>query len=141
MARKDTKLDQLGRIWLFSACSKKDLTTIGRAADEVTVPAGRVLTEEGKPGHEFYLILLGQASVKRGRRKIATLGPGRYFGELSLLDKGPRTATATAETECTVLVLGPREFSGVLDEVPQLAHKLLAALAARIRELDTKVFG
>ena len=140
MARKDTKLDQLGRIWLFSACSKKDLTTIGRAADEVTVPAGRVLTEEGKPGHEFYLILLGQASVKRGRRKVATLGPGRYFGELSLLDKGPRSATVVADTDMTLLVLGQREFSGVMGEAPSVAQKMLGAMAGRLREADAKAF-
>jgi CRP-like cAMP-binding protein len=79
--------------------------------------------------------------VERNGKKIATLGPGAYFGELSLLDKGPRTATVTALTPLTVLVLGPREFSGVLDEVPELAHKLLATLAARVRELDTKAFG
>ncbi len=87
------------------------------------------------------MLVDGKVKVERNQRKIATLGPGAYFGELSLLDKGPRTATVTAETDCTVLVLGPREFSGVLDEVPQLAHKLLAALAARIRELDEKAFG
>jgi len=140
MARKDTKLDQLGRIWLFSACSKKDLTTIGRAADEVAVPAGRVLTEEGKPGHEFYLILLGEASVKRGRRKVATLGPGRYFGELSLLDKGPRSATVVADTDMTLLVLGQREFTGVMGESPSVAQKMLGAMAGRLREADAKAY-
>lgn len=135
---KDNKLDQLGRMWLFSACSKKELTTIGRASDEVQVPAGKVLTEEGKAGHEFYLILEGEATVRRNGRKVATLGPGRYFGELSLLDRGPRSATVVADSDMMLLVLGQREFSGVLDEVPGMAHKLLAAMAERLRDADSK---
>ena len=138
MARKDDKLDQLGRMWLFSACNKRDLQLIGRASDEVTVEKGKALTEEGKPGHEFYLILGGQASVKRGNRKVATLGPGQYFGELSLLDKGPRTATVVADTDLRLLILGQREFNGLLDEVPGLAHKVLRTMSARLREADAK---
>jgi CRP-like cAMP-binding protein len=97
--------------------------------------------KQGDVGRECFVLVDGTVKVERNGRKVASLGPGAYFGEMSLLDKGPRTATATAETACTVLVLGPREFSGLLDEVPQLAHKLLAALAARIRELDTKIYG
>jgi len=138
---KDTKLDHLGRMWLFSACSKKDLTTIGRASDEVRVAAGKTLIEEGAAGHEFYLILEGEASVKKKSRKVATLGAGRYFGELSLLDRGPRNATVVADTDMVLLVLGQREFSGVLHEVPGLAHKLLSAMAERVREADSKVLS
>jgi CRP/FNR family cyclic AMP-dependent transcriptional regulator len=140
MARKDDKLDQLGRMWLFSACSKRDLQTIGRASDEVDVPAGRTLTVEGKAGHEFYLILDGQASVRRNGKKVATLGPGQYFGELSLLDKGPRSATVVADNDMRLLVLGQREFNGTLDEVPGLAHKLLRTMAGRLRESDAKAY-
>ncbi|HEX2039726.1 MAG TPA: cyclic nucleotide-binding domain-containing protein [Acidimicrobiales bacterium] len=140
MARKDEKLDQLGRMWLFSACSKRDLQTIGRTSDEVDVPAGHTLTEEGKQGHEFYLILDGQASVRRNGKKVATLGPGQYFGELSLLDKGPRSATVVADTDMRLLVIGQREFNGTLDEVPALAHKLLRTMAARLRDSDAKAY-
>src|SRR5581483_270686 len=96
MARPDTKLADLGRTWLFSSLSRKALASVGKRADEVTVPAGKVLTAEGKPGHEFFLILDGQAVVSRGGRDIAHLGSGQYFGELSLLDRGPRSATVTA---------------------------------------------
>lgn len=141
MAPKDTKLDDLGRLWLFSSLSKKELATIARRADEVRVPAGKVLTAEGKPGHEFFLIVEGQAAVERGGRTIATLTPGQYFGELSLLDRGPRSATVVASTEMDLLVLGQREFSGLLDEVPGLAHKLLAAMAAKLRESWAASFG
>ncbi len=133
---KDTKLDQLARVRLFSACSKKELTTIGRASDEVTVPDGAVLCKEGEPGHEFYLVLKGGVTVKRNGRKLNTLGPGQHFGELALLHRGPRNATVIANGETTLLVLGQREFSGVLDSIPGLAHKLLAQMAARLSEAD-----
>jgi CRP-like cAMP-binding protein len=72
---------------------------------------------------------------------VADLGPGDHFGELALLDGGPRTATVIARTPLTVLVLGQREFAGVLDSVPGIAHKLLATLATRIRDLDEKAYG
>ena len=135
---KDSKLDQLSNVRLFSACNKKELGLIGRASDEVEVPAGRVLCEQGKPGFEFYLILDGEAAVKRNGKKVASLGPGQYFGELALLDRGPRNATVEASKDSTLLVLGQREFSGLLDEVPGLAHKLLTSMAARLREADAK---
>ncbi len=141
MAPKDTKLDDLGRLWLFSALTKKELATIARRADEVNVPAGKVLTVEGKPGHEFFLIVDGHATVERNGRSIAKLGAGDYFGELSLLDRGPRSATVVAESDMNLMVLGQREFSGLLDEVPGLAHKLLAAMAEKLRESWAISFG
>lgn len=141
MAGRDTYLEHLASVPLFAACSRKDLQRIARASDEVRIPEGRTLVKQGDVGRECFILVEGKVKVERNGRKVATFGPGATFGELSLLDKGPRTATATAETDCTVLVLGPREFSAVLDEVPQLSHKLLSALAQRIRELDTKVYG
>lgn len=136
---KDSKLDHLSQVRLFSALSKKELTTIGRASDEVKVPAGKVLVEEGSPGHEFFLILDGTATVKKNGRKVATLTTGQYFGEMALLDRGPRSAAVSADTDMTLLVLGQREFSGLLDEIPGLAHKILSTMAARLREADSKV--
>jgi CRP/FNR family cyclic AMP-dependent transcriptional regulator len=137
MAR-DSKIDQLAQVRLFSAFNKKELALIARASDEVDVPAGKELVKEGSPGHEFFLILKGEASVRRNGRKVATLGSGQYFGELALLDRGPRNATVVADTPMELLVLGQREFSGVLDEVPILAHKMLTIMAARVREADAR---
>ena len=136
---KDSKLDHLSQVRLFSALSKKELTMIGRASDEVKVPSGKVIVEEGSPGHEFFLILDGTASVKRSGRKIASLTTGQYFGEMALLDRGPRSAAVVADSDMTLLVLGQREFSGLLDEIPGLAHKILSTMAARLREADSKV--
>lgn len=136
MAR--TRELDLGDIWLFSACSSGQLRTIRRQVEEITVPAGRVLVEEGTPGREFFFIVDGEASVKVRNRKVARLGPGSYFGELSLLDRQPRSATVVSDTDMTLLVLDQRRFNGLLDEMPTLAHKLLAAMAQRIRDADAK---
>ena len=138
---KDTHLDHLAEVPLFSACTRKDLQRIAQASDEVNVKAGRVLVEEGRIGHEFFLIMDGKASVRRKNRKVAELGPGAYFGELALLDKGPRTATVVAETDMTVLVLGQREFLAVLDDVRGLAYKILRIMAGRLREADLRNVG
>lgn len=134
----DAKLDRLGKVRLFSACTKKELSLLGRASDEVAVPAGKEIVREGDTGHEFFMILEGKASVAHGGTEVATLSDGDYFGELALLDRAPRNATITAQTPMTLLVLGQREFSGVLDDVPGLAHKLLISMARRVREGDAR---
>ena len=141
MRGRSQYLDDLARVPLFAACSKKELQTIARASDDVRVQKGKMLVEEGRAGHEFFLILEGKASVKRGKKKIADLGPGQYFGEMALLDRGPRSATVVADTDMDVLVLGQREFAGVIDEVPTMAHKLLTTMAQRLRESDAKAFS
>jgi CRP-like cAMP-binding protein len=137
MRTRDIYLDHLAQVPLFSTCSRKDLQKLGKASDEIEVKQGKVLVEEGKPGHEFFLIEDGTAEVRRNNRKVATLARGQFFGELSLLDRGPRSATVIANTDMTLVVLGQREFLGVIDEVPAMAHKLLAALAGRLREADS----
>ncbi len=130
----------LRTIWLFSGCTASELRTIRASLDELTVAPGKVLVEEGAIGREFFVIVSGTASVRRGGRKIATLGPGAYFGELALLDRRPRSATVVSETELSLLVLGQRQFTGILDKVPSIARKLLAAMASRLREADAKAF-
>lgn len=135
--RADQKLAHLSDTWLFSTCSQRELGRIARCCDEIEVPAGRVLCEEGEFGREFFLIRSGEATVRRKGRKVATLGPGRYFGELSLLSRLPRNATITADTDMELLVLGPRELSGLLEEVPTIAHKMLEVMAQRLSESDT----
>src|SRR5712691_3516962 len=87
MRTRDIYLDHLAQVPLFSTCSRKDLQKLGKASDEIAVRGGKVLVEEGKPGHEFFLIEDGTAEVRRKNRKVATLGRGQFFGELSLLDK------------------------------------------------------
>ena len=136
MAR--SAIDHLASVSLFSACSKKELQAVARASDQVDLAAGRTLCEQGSIGREAFVILEGKAEVKRNGRKVATLGPGSAFGELALLDGGPRTATVVADTDLSVLILTRPEFAGLLDEVPGLARKLLQGLAGRLREADSK---
>lgn len=141
MASRTKHLESLGEISLFSALSKRDLQRIAKASNEVTREAGTVLVDQGDAGREAFVVIEGTATVKRNNRKVATLGPGDAIGELSLLDHGPRTATVTADTDVTLLVLSAREFSGVLEDVPSLAHKLLGELAGQVRELDRQIYG
>jgi CRP/FNR family cyclic AMP-dependent transcriptional regulator len=126
------------RVPLFRTFSTKELAAIGRVASEVQVEAGRVLCEQGDEGNEFFLIIDGEASVHRNGNLIAALGPGQYFGELALLTLRPRNATVTAITDMTLLVLGRREFRGVIDAVPSVTHMLLTGLAERLNEADTE---
>jgi CRP/FNR family transcriptional regulator, cyclic AMP receptor protein len=138
MAGESDYIKHLGEVALFSACSRKELQLIAKRSTPTTVPAGKTLTTEGSAGREFFVIDSGSAVVRRGGRKVATLGPGQWFGELSLLDNAPRNATVVAETEMEVLVLTRPEFTGLLDEVPGLARKLLTAMARRLRESDAR---
>lgn len=138
---RDAHLDHLGSIPLFSALSRKELQLVAKASDEVTIKQGHELTRQGDIGREMFVLVDGTVTVRRNGRKVRTLEPGSAVGEFALLDRGPRTATVVADTDCRVLVLGAREFAGILDEVPGLAHKIMANLAAKVRELDTQVYG
>ena len=137
MAR-DSKLDHLSNVRLFSNLTKRELATVGRASDEISVDAGRLLVREGDTGHEFFLILDGRAVVKRAGRKVATLEPGQYFGELALLDRAPRNASVIADTPMRLLVLAQRAFNDLLESVPVIAQKMLRSMAVRLREADAK---
>ena len=141
MPARTSAADQLANVPLFSALSKRDLQRVAKASDEVAIEAGRTLVEQGRTGHEFFLILEGEAVVRRNNRKVATLGPGEYFGELAILDRGPRSASVVANTDMRVLVLGQREFVGVLDSIPGMSSKLLTTMAQRLREADTRAVG
>lgn len=134
----DRKLDSLSKVKMFSSLNKKELGLIARVSDVVRVAGGTEIVTEGRIGHEFYLILSGSASVRRRGRRVASLGPGSYFGEMALLDNGPRTATVAADEDCELLVLGQRELMSVLDRVPVVAQKLLVNMASRLREADTR---
>jgi CRP/FNR family transcriptional regulator, cyclic AMP receptor protein len=139
MRRKNEYLKHLAEVPLFRACTTKDLGTIAKHAEDMNISAGEVLIKEGAAGaQEFFVIVSGKASVSRKGRKVATLGPGDYFGELALLDRAPRNATVKAESDLEVVVLAQRDFTTVVDEVPGLARKLLAGMARRLREADGK---
>jgi CRP-like cAMP-binding protein len=135
MAR-NSKVSILQNVQLFSACTDRELAQIARACDEVEIAPDTVVVVEGSAGDDFYFIVTGEASVSRAGHEVATVGPGQYFGELSLLDEAPRNATVTARSPMTLVRLGRREFSAVLDSWPGVAHKLLQQMARRLRMAD-----
>ena len=130
--RRDAKHDLIKGTPLFAHCSRKDLQRIGQIADEVDLQAGKVLIREGERGREFFVLVSGEVEVRRKGRKIATLGPGSFFGEMALLSKAPRAATVTAVTPIDVLVISDRAFLGLLDKMPELWLKVARALAERV---------
>jgi CRP/FNR family cyclic AMP-dependent transcriptional regulator len=134
-------LEQLASVSLFVGADRKELLEISKATTEMSVDEGQVLTREGEPGREAFIVVEGEALVTVDGAEVARLGPGACIGEIALLDGGLRSATVTAATPMTVLVLDPREFKGLMLKIPAIAVKVAAALAARVRELDTKLYG
>jgi CRP/FNR family transcriptional regulator, cyclic AMP receptor protein len=133
--QQDAKTERLSGIPLFARSGARVLERIARLCTEVRLPAGSVLCREGEAGAEFFVLESGTVAVQVGGSQVATLGPGDFFGELALLDAGPRTATVVAETEVHVLVVSRQEFGGLLDQEPQLAVRMLPAIGARLRAL------
>ena len=136
MDRHDRIDEQLANVPLFSGLSKKELRLISQLATYLEEPAGTVLTQEGKPGHEFIIVLNGEIEVRQGGKVVAERGAGSYVGEIALLDHRPRTATVVAKTPVAIEVIGQREFAGLLAEVPELSQQLLATVARRLADLD-----
>ena len=133
---RDPKVERLSQVQLFSACSKRDLSRIAALAEEIEVPAGRVLMRQGDPGREAFVIADGRAKATIRGKGSARLGPGECFGEMALLHSAPRSATVTAESHMRLLVLGSREFSELIESVPVVGRQVLGALAERVREAE-----
>jgi hypothetical protein len=133
---RDEKLDLLHRIPLFSGFDRRRLERLGQLADEVDVPAEKVLMRQGENGTDMMVIVSGRVAVERDGERLNTLGAGDFFGEIALLDGGPRTATVTSEEPTRLLVLTHREFHALMDEFPEVAAQVLNALAHRIRRLE-----
>ena len=130
--RKDAKVDRLARVPLFEHCSKRELGLIASLADEVDIAPGRPLVREGGLGLEFFVLVDGEVEVERRGRKVSTLRPGDFFGEIALLSKIPRTATVTTTRPVRALVITARDFWTLLDTTPQIQAKVLRALADRL---------
>ncbi|MBI2773505.1 MAG: cyclic nucleotide-binding domain-containing protein [Chloroflexi bacterium] len=130
---KDDRLERLRSVPLFGSCTEKQLEFIASRVEDVDLPAGKVLTEEGKSGGEFFILLSGEAEVRRGGRLLDTMKAGDFFGEIALLDNGPRTATVTAKTAIRSLVLSPRQFQDVIHQEAGIAATLLHVVTKRLR--------
>jgi CRP/FNR family transcriptional regulator, cyclic AMP receptor protein len=129
---KNAKVDLLKGVPLFARCSKKELAEIATIADEIDLPEGKQLTREGGRGREFFILLEGNAEVRRKKRKVGTLGPGDFLGEIALVTKVPRTATVTTASPVRVLVVSEQNFRRLLENSPDVQIKVLEALAERV---------
>ena len=126
--------DLLKKVPLFSDCSAKELTQIAAASKNVKHKAGTVIAREGEPGIGLFVIISGAAEVTIGGVARATLGPADFFGEVALLDGGPRTATVTASEDMELLGITGWVFRGLMHEHPSIALKTLQAVAGRLRD-------
>jgi CRP-like cAMP-binding protein len=129
---RDAKTTLIASVPLFTRCSKHELADIVAIADEIDIPEGRVLIQEGELGRDFYVILDGTVAVEKDGAVVTTLGTGDYVGEIALLENSPRNATVTATTAVRALVVSGRAFWSLLDSAPALQRTLLETLAARL---------
>jgi CRP-like cAMP-binding protein len=129
---------ELKEVPIFEGCSQRQLQSVARIARVLDVPAGTVLTRIGDPGDEFFLILDGTVSVEVAAGQPVPLRPGAFFGEMSLLDGGPRSATVVTDTPARLLVVNRGHFSVLRREVPELTQILLVTLSRRVRQAEAR---
>lgn len=122
----------IANVPLFGELSKRDLAKIASVADEIDFRTGKVLTREGKRGREFFILLEGEADVRRRGKKLATRGAGDFFGEIALVSNVPRVATVTTISPVRALVITDRDFRSLLRSSPPIALKVLEAVAQRL---------
>lgn len=130
---KDERVERLRAIPLFMACSEKQLQFIATRVEDLEFKAGKVLCEQGRSGGEFFIVLSGEAEVERDGKIVDTIKAGDHFGEIALIDDGPRTATVTAKTPLRCLVLAPRQFQDVLHQDAEIAVHILRDVTKRLR--------
>lgn len=128
----DTKVEALKGAPLFEDLSRSELDELAKRTDDLDFAAGKVLVTEGESGGEFYVIMEGEAEVTRRGDKVATVGEGEFFGEISLVQDVPRNATVTATTPIRCFVLTRGRFLNLLDDQPGVERKVMRALAKRL---------
>jgi CRP/FNR family transcriptional regulator, cyclic AMP receptor protein len=126
----------IARVPLFERCSKRELAAIANIADQIERPEGRVVVREGELGQEFWVLVEGSAEVSRDGRRVATLGPGDFFGEIALVSNVPRTASVKTTSPVRALVVSSRDFWTLLDESPTTQRKILETVGERLAKHD-----
>ncbi len=134
--KQGDKIERLKEVRIFEECSQRQLRSIARIARVVDAPASTMLTRADELGDEFFLILDGTATVDVATETRGPLPPGAFFGEMSLLDGGPRSIVA--ETPVRLLAISRRNFSVLLKEVPALTQSLLVTLSRRVRQAEER---
>ena len=131
----DPRVALLRKVPLFAACDDKQLAFIASQVEEMDFAAGHVLCRQGESGGEFFVIVSGSAEVKRDGRSVRQLDAGDFFGEIALIDHGPRTATVVTTSALRCLVLSHSQFRNVLRQNAAIAVAVLEQLGQRIRPL------
>ena len=128
--------DRLAKIPLFQSLSAKQLAAVDALVTTVDVASGRELVRQGEAGREFFLVVTGEAEVRRSDAVIAVRGPGSFFGETALLLDQPRNASVVAVTDMTIEVIDRQDFRRLLDQYPDLYAPLLEATTQRLAEFE-----
>jgi CRP-like cAMP-binding protein len=131
-------VEAIGRVPMFEGLGSKELERVAGNMAERTFPEGRAVTVEGEGGVGFFVIEDGSAAVEVGGETVRTLGPGDHFGEIALIDKGPRSATVVATTELRCRGMTAWQFRPLVQTHPEIAWPLLEALAARLRDAEAR---
>lgn len=129
--QRDAKTELIRSLPLFADCTSREVAEVAHIADELVLPAGRVLATENADGREFVVIVRGSAEVRRDERAIATLHAGDFFGEIALLTGRPRTATVVARSDVRALVIEGHAFLRLLEDAPAIRAKVERAVAER----------
>jgi CRP-like cAMP-binding protein len=131
----------LGAVPLFEGLSIKQLKKVADLADVARFMGAATLVKQGEIGDSFYVVLTGQAKVVASGRTVNHLLPGDHFGEISLLDGGPRTASVVSETEMTLVIIRQKDFIAMLTKDPEITLCLLEGMARLVRRLDRSLAG
>jgi CRP-like cAMP-binding protein len=129
----DSKADRLKRAPLFAGVSKRDLEFVASRVDEVSLKPGQTLISEGQPTEAFYILESGNVQVTRGGKTLSRLGPGDFFGEIGMLDRGTATATVITDGPVEAMVLSHTQFRDAIKANHDLALQVIAAMAKRLR--------
>ena len=127
------KAEALGKVPLFSRCSRKELEFLASRTDEVEVKAKHTLITQGSPSDSFYVLLEGDATVNVDGHERPALHPGDFFGEISMLDRGPATATVVTATPVRAMVMSHAQFRDAIKSSDPLLSTVIAAMAGRLR--------
>jgi CRP/FNR family cyclic AMP-dependent transcriptional regulator len=132
MRHEHERADFLKRVTLFADCSKDELSNVAARTREQHLPSGSVIVQQGTRGDRFFVLAEGLAHVHVNGQKVASIGAGSFFGEMALIERGPRSATVTAELPVRLLVIDEKDFDAVRS-IPSVSRKVIAGMSERLR--------
>lgn len=129
----------LARVPVFAQCTPDEIRAIAAVAQESFFQPAQIIVTQGTPGQAFYLILSGRVEILRDGVSLGAFTAGDFFGEMSLLDSAPRSATIRAIDGTSCLMLSSWDFKALLEQHPSIAIKLLEVLSRRLRVADERI--